>query len=135
VDRKVIVSAACDCAELALVHVSADEDRPRIAIETARRWVRGEATLKEVRAAAAASTSVYSTSAYSAYSASAYSASAAAAATSATSAANAVAYAAYAAYAAYSAARRTVRQKCAEIVRRHIPWRVVSDALGKQVLS
>lgn len=44
VDRRLVVEAACDCAETALVHVPAGEDRPRAAIETARRWARGEAT-------------------------------------------------------------------------------------------
>jgi hypothetical protein len=54
VDRKLVVTAACDCAEPALKYVRAGEDRPRKAIETARAWVRGEATIAEVRAAAAA---------------------------------------------------------------------------------
>jgi hypothetical protein len=53
VDRRLVVLAACDCAEPALVHVPAGEDRPRVAIETARRWAAGEATLEEVRSAAA----------------------------------------------------------------------------------
>ena len=47
-----IVIAACACAETALVHVPQGEERPRIAIETTRKWARGEATLKEVEAAA-----------------------------------------------------------------------------------
>jgi hypothetical protein len=51
VDRKLIVSAACLCAREALKYVKPGEDRPRIAIETAERWVRGEATIEEVRAA------------------------------------------------------------------------------------
>jgi hypothetical protein len=54
VDRKLVVTAACDCAERALKFVPAGEDRPRKAIETARAWVRGEATIAEVHAAAAA---------------------------------------------------------------------------------
>ena len=36
VDRKLVVLAACDCAELALQYVRAGEERPRKAIETAR---------------------------------------------------------------------------------------------------
>ena len=51
-ERRLVVSAACACAETALRFVPAGEDRPRIAIETARRWTRGEATLDDVRAAA-----------------------------------------------------------------------------------
>ncbi|MFO0474195.1 MAG: putative immunity protein, partial [Alphaproteobacteria bacterium] len=54
VPRQELVLAACDCAELALRYVPQGEDRPRLAIETARRWARGEATVKEVRAADAA---------------------------------------------------------------------------------
>jgi hypothetical protein len=52
VDRRLVVLAACDCAALALAHVPAREQRPRVAIETARRWARGESTVEEVRAAA-----------------------------------------------------------------------------------
>ena len=52
VSRHDLVLAACDCAELALRFAPEGEDRPRIAIETARRWARGEATLDEVRDAA-----------------------------------------------------------------------------------
>lgn len=51
--RQDIVLTACDCAELALKYVPEGEDRPRKAIETARAWTRGEATIEEVRAAAA----------------------------------------------------------------------------------
>ena len=81
VDRKLVVSAACDCAETSSYLWT--DDRPRLAIETARRWVLGEATIEEVRSAAAA---------------------AAAAADAAYAAAAAAAYAAYAAYAAAYAA-------------------------------
>jgi hypothetical protein len=52
VDRRLVVLAACDCARLALKHLSTVGDaRPHIAIETAERWARGEATIEEVRAA------------------------------------------------------------------------------------
>ena len=54
VDRRLLVEAACDCAELALVYIPAGEDRPRLALETARRWARGDATVTELRAAAQA---------------------------------------------------------------------------------
>ena len=45
---------ACDCAETALRYVQPGEDCPRLAIETRRRWCRGEATDAEVAAARAA---------------------------------------------------------------------------------
>ena len=57
--RKELVLAACACAETALKYVKAGEDRPRVAIETARKWVRGEATLEEVRTAAYAADDAY----------------------------------------------------------------------------
>ena len=47
--RQDLVLAACDCAEVSLHLVSAGEDRPRIAIDTARRWAVGEATLEDCR--------------------------------------------------------------------------------------
>lgn len=104
--RQEIVLAACECAELALPYVTQGEDRPRIAIETARKWAHGEATLDEVQSAA-----------YAAYAAARGSASCAAreaaihvayaaahAAYAAASAANAGAHAAYAAADANAAA-------------------------------
>jgi hypothetical protein len=51
VDRKLLVLAACACARTALKHVPKGEERPRLAIETAERWTRGEATIEEVREA------------------------------------------------------------------------------------
>jgi hypothetical protein len=51
-DRKVIVLAACDCAELALKYVPEGENRPRKAIETARKWAPGKATLEDGESAA-----------------------------------------------------------------------------------
>lgn len=56
VDRRVLVLAACACAETALPYVKRGDDRPRKAIETARAWTRGEARLDEVKVAAAADT-------------------------------------------------------------------------------
>ena len=53
VERKVLVRIACDCARTALRFVPEGEDRPRLAIEAAERWTRGEATIDEVRVAAA----------------------------------------------------------------------------------
>ena len=90
VERKVLVRIACDCARTALRFVPEGEDRPRLAIEAAERWTLGEATIDEVRAAAAAAAAV------------AYAADAAADAAAA--AAYAAAYAAIAAAAAAAAA-------------------------------
>lgn len=118
VDRRLLVRAACDCARLALVHVPAGEDRPRLAIEAAERWCDGLATIEDVRASASAA---YAAAAY-AYSAYAYSAYAAA-----ESAASAAA-AAYAAYAADNARTATHRQ-CAGLVRARIPYAVISAAM------
>src|SRR3990172_5601749 len=39
IDKKLIVLAACDCAELSLQFVPNNENRPKEAIEAARRWV------------------------------------------------------------------------------------------------
>src|SRR5882672_9978527 len=50
--RQQLVLAACACAETSLKYVSKGEDRPRLAIETARKWARGEASIVEVRQAA-----------------------------------------------------------------------------------
>ena len=57
--RKQAVLAACDCAEKALKYVKEGEDRPRLAIQTARKWARGKATLGEVRKAYAAADAAY----------------------------------------------------------------------------
>jgi hypothetical protein len=50
--REELVVAACACAERSLKYVRTGEERPRIAIETARRWAQGQAKISEVRAAA-----------------------------------------------------------------------------------
>ena len=89
--RRVGVWLACAVARTTLHHVPAGEDRPRIAIETAERWVRGTATKQKCRDAADAAYAV----------------------------ANAAYAAADAADAA--AAKATTLRQCAEIVRRHIP--------------
>ena len=133
--RMDVVLAACACAETALKYVKAGEDRPRIAIETARKWARGEATIQEVRTdayaayAAAAAAYAAAAAAYAASDADAAADAAAAADAYAAYAAAAAAYAAYAAaYAAYAAAdaaaaarreesRLAVLKQCADIVR------------------
>jgi len=50
-----LVLAACDCAETSLFYLPEGENRPRIAIETARKWAVGEASLEDVKKAAKAS--------------------------------------------------------------------------------
>ena len=50
--RKQIVLAACACAETALKYVPKGEERPKKAIQTARAWAKGKATIEEVWAAA-----------------------------------------------------------------------------------
>jgi hypothetical protein len=118
-DRRVGVWCACQVAREALRFVPEGEVRPRIAVETAERWVVGDATIEEVRAARDAARAAIAAAAY-------VTAYAATAATSAADAANAAAYLADAAAdaAAYSAAtaglRRGqdwVRAKDAELVR------------------
>jgi hypothetical protein len=49
-----LVLAACDCVEVSLPLIPYTENRPRIAIETARRWAEGRATLEECREASSA---------------------------------------------------------------------------------
>jgi len=112
VDRKVLVAAACECAELALVHVPDGEDRPRQAIETARAWVSGNATLEQVRKAADAARAA-------AYADAARAAAYADAARAAASAADAAAY----------ASRAKSLRRSAEIVRAHISWVVLHEAV------
>ena len=104
IDRKLIVLAACACAEPALAFVPAGEDRPRRAIEVARAWCADAATLDDVRANAA--NAAYAVDAYAAAYAAANAANAADAATAAAYAANAAAAAAAnaAANAAYATA-------------------------------
>ena len=52
--RKQLVLAACACAEQALKYVPKSEERPKKAIQIARAWARGKATIEEVRNAASA---------------------------------------------------------------------------------
>ena len=102
------VLATCACVEPVLKYVPAGEDRPRNAIETARRWCRGEATLEEVRKAADAA---YATT---------YAADATTYAADAAYAATYAAYAADAADAAY-AATCAAYANMANIIRQMIP--------------
>ena len=114
VDRRRLVLAACACARTVLHLVPAGEDRPRVAIETAERWARGEATLDEVQRAREAAWGAYYDD-------------------DATAATYAAAYAAAAATAVdYTAATATATARAlAPIVRAHIPLSVaVCAALG-----
>lgn len=128
-DRRVGVWLACACARTALRYVSAGEDKPRLAIETAERWVRGLATEHECRKAAAYAAARAAASAASAYAAAYAAASAAYAITyaaasdddytaaydTAACAANAYAYT-YAAYDVWTAARNSaLRDLCQTI--------------------
>ena len=63
VARPLVVLAACACARTTLRYVPTDENRPRVAIETAERWARGAATSAEVRSAAAAAADACATDA------------------------------------------------------------------------
>jgi hypothetical protein len=116
--RRPLVAADCECARLSLDLVQAGEDRSRLGIETAEAWVRGEATLAEVRAAAKAAYAAYAACAACATASRA--AAKAAYAAAAAAAADAAASVAADAAASAAAAAATLRQ-CADIVRRHYP--------------
>ena len=138
VDRRRIVLAACAVAEGSLKYVPAREDRPRLAIEAARRWTLGAASVEDVgnavdEAVDAAGDAVGDYAAYyaahaasdaasAAYAAEAAEAAAATARASLNAAADAYAADAYAADAAdYSAV--------AKAVRRFIPLSVLACSL------
>ena len=115
--RKQLVLCACECARTSLKHVAKGENRPRVAIETAEAWARGEegVSLGDVRNAAAAADAAAYAAAYAATTATA------AAAAYAAAYAAAAADAAAAAYAAYAAASSVSLAKSADIVRKHYP--------------
>ena len=95
IDRKLLVLAACDCAETALQYVPEGEDRPAKAIQVSRNWCGGTAFIGDVR--------------------------------------NAVYAAAYAAYAATNAATyAAARKTCVDLVRKRIPFDVISKAWSEQ---
>jgi multidrug resistance efflux pump len=145
IDRKKLVPAACACARTALKYVPVGEDRPRIAIETAEAWTRGEATIEQVRtatlaanaaanAAASAAADAASAAIRAAYAAirAAYAAANAAAYAAANAAASAAARAASAAADAASAAiRAAARKDIADIVREIIPFSVIRKAIAE----
>lgn len=115
--HRAVVRAACACAETVLQYVPAGEDRPRRAIETARAWCDGTATVAQCRAAAddACATYAAACAADAAFNAATY------AANAAIFAADACAYdAANAADAAACAARAANLRTCADLVRQHV---------------
>ncbi len=121
VKRRKLVLCACECARLSLKYVKRGEERPRIAIETAEKWARGDGpTLDDVRAAADAAyadaAAAYAADAAAAYAAADAADAAYADADAAYAAANAAAYAA-----AADAARTKTLAVCADIVRKHYP--------------
>jgi len=118
VDRKALVLAACACARPALKYVPKGEKRPRIAIETAERWARGEATIEDLRLTSAASAAYADADA--AADRSAY---AAAARYAAHAAADAARYAArYAAEAAANAAYAADAERLLQLTDLHAMW-------------
>ena len=134
VDRKLLVLAACGCARTVLKYVPVGEDRPRIAIETAEAWTRGEAMIDQVRSAAyAAAYAAYAAADAASAAHALYAAEAAADAASAVYAAYAVDAAVYAAHAAddvYTAAHAAAHKNMAGVVRKIIPFSVIKKAIA-----
>jgi hypothetical protein len=124
--RQTLVLAACAAAETALPHVLAGEERPRVAIETALRWARGEATVEEVRVASADADAYYARAAARAARAAAH----AAARAAAHAAAAAAYYAYYAYYAADAADAADADATVCDAIRSAVPWEVVEAALA-----
>ena len=124
VPQKAIVAIACDCAEPALAFTS--DPRPAECIAVVRRWLKDEATISDVRAAANAAGAAGAAAAWAADAAADAAYAAYAAANAAAGAANAAAGAAYAAWAAANAAYAAGAagaeslQFSADICRKHI---------------
>jgi len=123
IDRKLLVLAACDCAEPALKLIPEGEDRPRQAIQTARDWCNGLASLEDVRNAANAANAAANAADVAAYAA----ADVAAYAANAANAADAAYAAAYAAYAGYAAAGASA--DASDLVRARIPFEAIEKAM------
>ena len=124
--RERLVWVACQIARTALVYVPAWEDRPRLEIETAEAWARGETSLEEVSYAS------YSTNAYDIAvaedAADAYVA-ADSAASAAEDAAYEAAYDATGSVAAAEAAAEAAHSETLRIIRREIAWEEIEAAL------
>jgi len=142
IKRELVVLAACGCAETALQYVPFGEKRPKVAIETARAWCRGEATLDEVKeaagAAADAATVAYAVAALAPDAAHDAALAAHAAALAALTAHAAVVAALAAAEVAYSAAsvaaRAAASKEHAEIVRGIIKYEIVEAEMKQRGL-
>lgn len=131
VDRKTQVTIACRIARKVLHLVPAGEDRPRIAIETTERWVRGEATIEEVQVARRNAYAAADVAADAAADAAAAPALALLLTRPAIHAARAAAKAATTEAAAY--AREQMQHECADIVREVLPWETIKDLYNKEL--
>lgn len=129
VDRALIIRATCACARRGLRFIPAGEDRPRLAIETAEAYARGEATIEQVHAAADAA---WAAAAHAAHEAARAARAAGAAADSACSACIAAA-AADAAWATADAACESELLIMADIVREMIPWEAMASMSSTQL--
>lgn len=118
-DRKLFVAIACRIARGLLYLVPASEDRPRIAIETTERWLRGDATLDEVNEAR---DNAYAASKDGNWAGAAYAATAPSSPVPHT-------YATYTTYIGAPASRTKRYAECADIVREVISWETVKAAL------
>jgi hypothetical protein len=67
--HKQIVYAACQCARLALPYCTDKQQRPLKAIETTEKWIRGAATIEEVKQAGYAAWNFSTAATYAAYTA------------------------------------------------------------------
>ncbi len=137
VDRKLLVLAACDCAETALKYIPEGENGPAEAIQVTRAWVAGETTIQEVHRARAAASAAAAAAAYAAIGADAASAAAAAAAYAAIGTdaayaaigADAAAAAAAIGADAAAAARNKAHKNNANLIRKRIPYSTIKEAL------
>ena len=137
IDRKLLVQAACDCAETAWPHCKSEEtlQAAMLCVHVTREWCEGRTDIEDVREARYAAYAAGAYAAADAADAAAYAADAAAyAADAAAAAAYAAAYAVnaadYAADAADAAARAKTLAKCADLVRARIPVQTVIAALA-----
>jgi len=131
VDRRLVVRAACACAREVLPAWEAyrpGDARPRVAIETAEAWTRGEATLSQAQVAASAASAASAAASVASAAASVAASAASAASASVFVAASAASAASASVFVAVFAAGGGARRRMSFIVRRVIPWRVVQAA-------
>lgn len=132
-DRRLVVLAACDCAELAREYAPLSDGAPsRRAIETARAWCRGEATIGNVRRAAYSANSASYTACYATYAVNSAAACAAKAAYATDFAHLTASYAAGVGdhiTAGAGVTRSKSLARAAQIIRRRIKWADVSKGL------